>query len=159
MQQISDYELELMKIIWANGGTALYADIFKGLEDKGTPWTKNTIITLSSRLIEKGFLTTNKIGRRNEYKAIVSAEEYQSAQTMQFVNKIYEGDMKNFVSMLIDNRMLSPTDYEELLKRWREGERENEWRAYYFSFAVCCRGNSCFNFAFTQTCLQKQVKS
>lgn len=126
MQQISDYELELMKIIWANGGTALYADIFKGLEDKGTPWTKNTIITLSSRLIEKGFLTTNKIGRRNEYKAIVSAEEYQSAQTMQFVNKIYEGDMKNFVSMLIDNRMLSPTDYEELLKRWRKGERENE---------------------------------
>ena len=87
---------------------------------------ENTIITLSSRLIEKGFLTTNKIGRRNEYKAIVSAEEYQSAQTMQFVNKIYEGDMKNFVSMLIDNRMLSPTDYEELLKRWREGERENE---------------------------------
>ncbi len=25
MQQISDYELELMKVIWANGGTALYA--------------------------------------------------------------------------------------------------------------------------------------
>ena len=126
MHQLSDYELELMKIFWANGGTALYADIFKGLEDKGTPWTKNTIITLSSRLIEKGFLTTNKIGRRNEYKAVVSAEEYQSAQTMQFVKKIYEGDMKNFVSMLIDNKMLSSTDYEELLKRWREGERENE---------------------------------
>ena len=52
MQQISDYELELMKIIWANGGTALYAEIFKSLEEKGTPWTKNTIITLTSRLIE-----------------------------------------------------------------------------------------------------------
>ena len=24
MQQVSDYELELMKIIWANSGTALY---------------------------------------------------------------------------------------------------------------------------------------
>ena len=71
-------------------------------------------------------MTTNKIGHRNEYKAVVSAEEYQSAQTMQFVQKIYEGDMKNFVSMLIDNRMLSSTDYEELLKQWKEGERENE---------------------------------
>lgn len=126
MQQISDYELELMKIIWANNGTALYADIFKGLEDKGTPWTKNTIITLSSRLIEKGFLKTNKIGRRNEYKAIVLAEEYQSAQTMQFVDKIYEGDMKNFISTLIDKNLLSTDDYEELLTRWREGEKENE---------------------------------
>ena len=34
--------------------------------------------------------------------------------------------MKNFVSMLIDNKMLSSTDYEELLKQWKEGERENE---------------------------------
>ena len=27
MQQVSDYELELMKAIWGNGGTALYAQI------------------------------------------------------------------------------------------------------------------------------------
>ena len=126
MQQISDYELELMKIIWANDGIALYADIFKSLEDNGTPWTKNTIITLSSRLIEKGFLKTNKIGRKNEYKAIVSAEEYQTALTMQFVDKIYEGDMRNFITTLIDKNLLSPDDYEELLTRWREGEKENE---------------------------------
>ena len=78
MQQISDYELELMKIIWANGGAALYVEIVKALEDKGTPWTKNTIITLSSRLIGKGFLRTNKIGRRNEYTAVVSEGEYQT---------------------------------------------------------------------------------
>ena len=67
MHQITEYELELMKIIWANGNKALYADIAKALEDRGTPWTKNTIITLSSRLIAKGFLKTAKIGRRNEF--------------------------------------------------------------------------------------------
>ena len=72
MQQISEYELILMKIIWNNGGTALYAEIVRALEDKGTPWTKNTIITLCSRLASKGFLKTNKIGRRNEYTAVVS---------------------------------------------------------------------------------------
>lgn len=119
MQQISDYEFELMKIIWANGGTALYAELFKGLEDKGTPWTKNTIITLSSRLIEKGFLKTTKIGRRNEYKAVITEEEFQSAQTVQFVDKVYEGDMKKFISALIDKNLLSPNDYEDLVKRWR----------------------------------------
>ena len=27
LQQVSDFELELMKIIWENGGTALYAEI------------------------------------------------------------------------------------------------------------------------------------
>ncbi len=67
MYHITDYELELMKIIWTNNGTALYAEIIQGLNAKGNDWTKNTIITLLSRLIEKGLLKTNKIGRRNEY--------------------------------------------------------------------------------------------
>ena len=122
MQQISDYELELMKIIWANGGTALYAEIVKALEDRGTPWTKNTIITLSSRLISKGFLKTSKIGRRNEYTAVVSEGEYQTAQTQNFLDKIYEGNAKGLVSTLIQKALLSPEDYEELKTHWRGGE-------------------------------------
>ncbi len=122
MQQISDYELELMKIVWANGGKALYIDIAKALEDKGTPWTKNTIITLSSRLISKGFLKTNKIGRRNEYTAIVSEAEYQTAQTQNFLDKIYEGSAKGLVSTLIEKDLLSPDDIEELKKHWEGGE-------------------------------------
>lgn len=122
MQQISDYELELMKIVWANGGKALYADIAKALEDKGTPWTKNTIITLSSRLISKGFLKTNKIGRRNEYTAIVSEAEYQTAQTQNFLDKIYEGSAKGLVSTLIEKDLLSPNDIEDLKKHWEGGE-------------------------------------
>lgn len=122
MQQISDYELELMKIIWANNGTALYADIAKALEDKGTPWTKNTIITLSSRLIDKGFLKTNKIGRRNEYNAIVSSEEYQSVQAQSFLNKIYEGNAKGLVATLIEKELLSPEDLEQLKSYWKGGE-------------------------------------
>lgn len=121
MQQISDYGLELMKIIWANGGTALYADIFKGLEDKGTPWTKNTIITLSSRLIEKGFLKTTKIGRRNEYKAVVSAEEYQAVQAQSFLEKIYEGNAKGLVVTLIEKELLSAEDFEQLKSYWEGG--------------------------------------
>lgn len=125
MQQISDYELELMKIVWANNGTALYAEIFKGLEDRGTPWTKNTIITLSSRLIEKGFLKTNKIGRRNEYKAIVTAEEYQSAQAQSFLDKIYEGNAKGLVATLIEKELLSSEDLEQLKSYWNGGERSS----------------------------------
>jgi len=122
MQQISDYELELMKIIWENNGTALYVEIVKGLDNKGTRWTKNTIITLSSRLIEKGLLKTKKIGRKNEYKAIVSSEEYQAAQAKSFLEKIYEGNAKELVAMLIEKDFLSPEDYEQLKSYWNGGK-------------------------------------
>ena len=53
MQQASDSELELLKVIWENGGNALYAQITAALEEKGIIWTKNTIITLLSRLMDK----------------------------------------------------------------------------------------------------------
>ena len=64
LQQVSDFELELMKIIWENGGTALYSEITTALDKKGLSTTKNTIISLLSRLAGKGYLATNKIGRR-----------------------------------------------------------------------------------------------
>lgn len=126
MQQVSDYELELMKIIWANGGTALYAEIVKALEDKGTPWTKNTIITLLSRLTDKGFLKTQKTGFRNNYISIVPEINYQEAQTKALLDKLYEGSAKGLVSTLIQKDLLSPEDYEDLRAHWKGGGMVNE---------------------------------
>ena len=115
LQQVSDFELELMKIIWENGGTALYAEIVEKLDSKGMSTTKNTIISLLLRLIEKGFLKTNKIGRRNRYTALVSEAEYQASQTETFLDKIYEGDAKGLISTLIQKELISADDYEELI--------------------------------------------
>ena len=122
MQQVSDYELELMKAIWGNGGTALYAQIVEALSGKGMDWTKNTIITLLSRLVDKGYLKTGKIGRRNQYTALVSENEYRITQTEHFVNKIYEGDVKGLVSALIRTDCLTEEDYEELRRYWEKAE-------------------------------------
>lgn len=123
MQRISEYELELMKIIWTNGGMAVYAQIAKALEDKGTPWTKNTIITLLSRLAEKGFLERSKIGlHRNQYTAILSEAEYQSDQTENFLAKVYEGNAKGLVSTLIQKDLLTCEDYESLRRHWENSK-------------------------------------
>lgn len=121
MQQASDYELELMKVIWENNGTALYAEIVAALSEKGISWTKNTIITLLSRLMDKKLLKANKIGHRNRYTAIVSASEYQGLQTESFLDKIYEGNAKGLVTTLIQKELLSEADYEELKRFWQEG--------------------------------------
>lgn len=124
IQQVSDSELELMKIIWADGGTALYARIMDELAKTGNRWQKNTVITLLSRLIEKGLLKTNKIGRRNEYTAIISEADYQAAQTKNFLDKLYEGDAKGLVSTLIQREMLTSKDYEDLRGFWKGGSED-----------------------------------
>ena len=120
--QVSDSELELMKIIWSKGGKALYAEIMESLAASGKGWQKNTVITLLSRLVEKGLLKTNKIGRRNEYMAIVSEGDYQAAQAQTLLDKFYEGEAKGLVATLIQREMLTAADYDELKRFWENGD-------------------------------------
>ncbi len=122
IQQISDSELELMKIVWASGGTALYAQIMEELAKAGRAWQKNTVITLLSRLVDKGLLKTSKIGRRNEYAALVTQTDYQTAQARTLLNKLYQGSAKGLVATLIQGELLSPADYEELKQYWEESQ-------------------------------------
>jgi BlaI family penicillinase repressor len=122
--QISDSELELMKIIWRKDGTALYASIMSELEKQRCEWKKNTVLTLLSRLVEKRYLTIYKIGRRNEYTALVSEADYLTTQTKSFIEKVYEGDIKGLVSTLIQQDILSSDDLEELQVYWKGKQNE-----------------------------------
>ena len=122
-QQISESELVLMKIIWKNGGAALYSYIMEELEKDKKEWKNNTVHTLLSRLVEKKFLKVKKIGRRNEYVVTVTEAEYQTTQTHSFLNKVYGGNVKNLVSTLLQQDILSAEELKEIEAFWRE---ENE---------------------------------
>ena len=122
-RQVSESELVLMKIIWKNGGAALYSLIMEELEKDNNEWKNNTILTLLSRLVEKKFLKVKKIGRRNEYIAIVTEAEYQTMQTHRFLDKVYGGNVKNLVSTLLRQDILSADELKEIESFWR---KENE---------------------------------
>ena len=46
MQQISESELVLMKIIWKSGGSILFSRIIEELDQSQNGWKKNTVLTL-----------------------------------------------------------------------------------------------------------------
>ncbi len=122
IQSASDSELALMQIIWSAGGRARYAQIMAELAQSGRPWQKNTVITLLSRLVEKGLLSVNKLGRRNEYTAVVSEADYQASQAQALVNKLYAGSAKGLIATLIQQDLLFPEDYAELKRFWEGKE-------------------------------------
>ena len=118
IQQVSDFELELMKTIWETAEPPFTRKLPRRWKRRARPQQKIRIIFLLSRLIEKDFLKTNKIGRRNRYTALVSEADYRAAQTETFLDKIYEGSAKDLISTLIQKEMISPDDYENLKKHW-----------------------------------------
>lgn len=126
MPQLSDAELEIMKIIWGNRSQEVtrFPYIMDGLAARGKPCQKNTLIVLLSRLINKGFLNARKIGRRNEYTPLVSEAEYQAVQTKHFLDKIYEGNATGLVSTLISGDLLTDEEYGELKKLLERGREK-----------------------------------
>ena len=124
LQQISDAELEIMKVVWAkNKEPSLFAELTDELAAKGRPWQKNTLITLLNRLVNKGFLKAKKIGRRNEYTPLVSEAEYQTVQTKHFLEKLYEGSASGLVATLISGDLLTDEEYSELRQMLEKDEK------------------------------------
>lgn len=115
MQQLSEMELEIMKVVWAAPEpVTLFSALMEQLAARGRPCQKNALIVLLSRLCAKGFLRARKVGRRNEYTPLISQEEYQAAQTRSFVGRIYEGNVKGLISHLIEAEPLTDEEYREL---------------------------------------------
>ena len=122
LQQLSDAELEIMKIVWAGDEPVLFAGLLDELAARGRTWQKNTLITLLGRLMGKGYLSAKKTGRRNEYTPLVSEEEYQTAQTRTLLDKIYEGRAAGLVANLIQSDLLTEEEYGELKKLLEGGK-------------------------------------
>ena len=123
VQQLSDAELELMKIVWGNPSEVTrFSDLMDALAARGKECQKNTLTVLLSRLMNKGFLHARKLGRRNEYTALVSEREYQTAQTRRFLDKVYEGSVEGLVSNLIMGDLLDGEEYEELKRLLERGK-------------------------------------
>lgn len=124
-KKISDAELEIMKVIWESGFPLLFAQIVEALAENGIAWQKNTLITLLSRLMDKGYLKANKHGRKNEYVPLVTEQDFQITQTRNFVDRIYKGNVSGLIHRLVENEMLTDTEYGELKKilevdKWQE---------------------------------------
>ena len=121
IQVIPESELMLMRIIWAKDGVAMFADIMESLAAQGNSMHQNTALTLLNRLVEKKTLKIRKIGRRNEYRAAITLDEYNAAQTKTFMDKMYGGSVKDMVSTLLSHDLVSEADREELRCFWKDG--------------------------------------
>lgn len=120
MAQISDSELELMKILWEKGGSAYFAEVMEVLTRQNSDWKPNTVLTFLVRLTDKGMVRAEKINRKNRYSAAISETEYTSIQTRTFLDKVYHGDAKSLASALVQQDYLTGDDLTELKKFWEE---------------------------------------
>ena len=99
IRRLPDAEQEVMQAIWACTAPVVRTDIEKILY-KTHPMAMTTLLTLLTRLSEKGFITIEKNGRRSYYTPCISREDYLAAQSKSFVDKLCGGSISAFATAL-----------------------------------------------------------
>ncbi len=111
---ITDAELEIMKLLWENEELTLNK-IVENLS-KEEKKNKSTIKTLLYRLIEKGSvksITNNK--KENTYKAIIKKENYLEKENESFLQKLYNGSTNKLLLNFVEEKKISKKDLQDLL--------------------------------------------
>ena len=97
-RRLPESELDIMLVVWKEGGAATAPAILTGLE---RPLTASALHSYLKRLEEKGFLTCVKSGKVNTYTALISQADYQRS----------EGSLTRFAAALYDE---GPVDQQEI---------------------------------------------
>lgn len=115
---ISDAELEVMNILWEKD-SATSRELSSILEKK-KDWKNTTVKTLLSRLVDKGFLRTEKVSNYFVYSALISKESTLEYLTRNFNSNICSKSVADVIYQLINDNDLSSDDIsrlENLLKK------------------------------------------
>ncbi len=114
--KISEAEMEIMKIVWNSKGEITTNDMLKLLPEDNS-WKLTTVLTLASRLVDKGVLKAEKRGKTNYYTQAMSEEEYKQVHSKAFLEEMHRGSIKNFIATLYNGKEISKNDLQEL-KKW-----------------------------------------
>ena len=102
IRRLPDAEQEVMQAVWACQPPVARADIEKILFETH-PMAMTTLLTLLTRLCEKGFITIEKNGRRSYYTPLVSQEDYIAAQSKTFIQNLCGGNLSVLANALCDS--------------------------------------------------------
>ena len=120
IKRLPDSELEVMQAVWDCEPPVSRGQIEAKLADS-YPIAPTTLLTLLSRLTEKGFLTVDKAGRGKSYTPVISRQEYLAEQGNRFFRKLCGGNLSTFATALCDSG-LSKEDLAELRSLLERGE-------------------------------------
>ncbi len=112
-KKLPEAELEVMMVIW-NACETVTSEYIMDKLDKD--WAKPTLLNLLNRLISRGFVTCEKIGKLNYYTAVVKKEDYLRKESKNFFKEMHQNSISSLLVSLYGGKKLSKNDIDELSK-------------------------------------------
>ena len=102
---ISEAQREIMNIVWDQGKVGV-ADVWRILSTR-RPIARNTVLTLITRLVDKGWLEPRRVGNAFRYTATRPREQSRAEEIRRLVDMVFEGSAEGLVMSLLEGGGLS----------------------------------------------------
>ena len=124
MRSVSDAELEVLKVLWA-GGPATVRDVAKTLRGQRRRLAYNTVLTLLSRLRDKGFVEADRRDTAHVFRASVTRDELVGSSLSALADRVCDGTASPLLLALVRDPRLSSADIAHLRKMLDDLEPED----------------------------------
>jgi len=121
---VSDAELEVLKVLWA-GGPATVRDVAKTLRGQRRRLAYNTVLTLLSRLRDKGFVEADRRDTAHVFRASVTRDELVGSSLSALADRVCDGTASPLLLALVRDPRLSSADIAHLRKMLDDLEPED----------------------------------
>ncbi len=120
--RLGDLEAEIMRVVW-DSTEATVEDVRRALEPtRGAAYT--TVMTVMTRLADKGLLKRHKDGRAYVYRPAASQDAVAGSLLQSVVGRVYGGSTSRAIAHLIESDERVDDDelrrLEELIRRKRQ---------------------------------------
>ena len=122
MKKLPEAEFAVMSAIWSSDPPVTTAQLMRKVgNEKG--WKMPALISLVNRLIERGFVSSEKAQKERTYFPLIAREEYLQFETEGFVQQYHGGSLLSLMASLVDSQAMSKEQLEELA-RWVQQRRQ-----------------------------------
>lgn len=103
---VSDAELEVLKVLWT-GGPATVRDVSASLRGQRRRLAYNTVLTLLTRLKEKGYVAADRRDTAHLFRAKVSREDLLGSTLAALADRLCDGTASPLVHALVRGQRFS----------------------------------------------------
>lgn len=115
-QKVTETEMQIMEVIWEMNRPVKSNELLHLFsKTKGKEWKGQTIATFLSRLVNKGILSMERVGKSNIYTTRMSLKEYKKREAQSVLDTMYQGSVNNFLATLYDEKV-TPEELTKLQK-------------------------------------------
>ncbi len=114
MQKLTKREDQIMQVIWQSEEGMFIRDILGHLPDPKPHY--NTIATIVKILVKKAFLTSEKLGNSDRYRALVSLERYRNTDILDIKKKYFNNSLPKMMAHFAKEEQLSEAEIAELIR-------------------------------------------